>query len=78
MKIIYPKGSIIGQKKDNQKYCIIDINENGYEVVLYPVGMTFAGEHKHIDYDDVEKLYFWGFMDENYKQDIIKMNVGDK
>ena len=44
MGVIYPAGSIIGRKKDNKKFCIIEIAKDGYYVADYPIGVQLVGQ----------------------------------
>ena len=82
IKVIYPKGSIISKIGDKRQYCIVDIKEEGYEVVDYPFGVQVEAKNDIINYDDVDSLYFWGYMGEEYKKEIInsfkKKIIGDK
>jgi len=73
IRVIYPKGSIIGKKGDNKQYCIVDIKNNGYEVINYPFGAQMLNEVDFIENDDVGSLFFWGYMGEEYKEKIIEM-----
>ena len=43
MGVIYPAGSIIGRKKDNKKFCIIEIAKDGYYVADYLLQGTKKG-----------------------------------
>ena len=69
-KIIYPKGSIICKKDDVNQYCIVDINNDGYEVINYPFGVQGLGNKNIIKYEEVGSLFFWGYMGEEYKKKI--------
>ena len=73
IKVIYPKGSIIGEIGDKRQYCIVDIKDDGYEVIDYPFGVQGKTENRIINYDDVGSLLFWGYMGEEYKEKIIEM-----
>lgn len=73
IRIIYPKGSIIEKKSDKKQYCIVDIKEDGYEVIDYPFGVQGTPDENFIKYEDVGTLYFWGYMGEEYKEEISKV-----
>ena len=73
IKIIYPKGSIITKKDNKNKYCITNIKEDGYETVIYPIGTQKAGETFHIAFEEVDSIFFWGYMDDNYKKEILAL-----
>ena len=53
MGVIYPAGSIIGRKKDNKKFCIIEIAKDGYYVADYPIGVQLVGQKEFLKDDEV-------------------------
>ena len=59
MGVIYPAGSIIGRKKDNKKFCIIEIAKDGYYVADYPIGVQLVGQKEFLKDDEVGSLFFW-------------------
>ena len=58
MGVIYPAGSIIGRKKDNKKFCIIEIAKDGYYVADYPIGVQLVGQKEFLKDDEVGSLFF--------------------
>ena len=73
MGVIYPAGSIIGRKKDNKKFCIIEIAKDGYYVADYPIGVQLVGQKEFLKDDEVGSLFFWGYMNENYKKELFQL-----
>lgn len=71
MKKLYPKGSIITKKgEENKMYCIVKKTKDAYECVQYPMGKILPTEYIKIPFDDVSEIYFWGKIFEDEKQEI--------
>lgn len=72
MKNLYPKGSIITRKGENEEkmYCIVKSSENAYECVQYPMGKILPTEYIKIPFDEVEGIFFWGKLFEDQKQEL--------
>lgn len=71
MKNLYPKGSIIVQKNDTNKYCIINNKDGKYECVIFPIGIIFDFQKKIINFEDVEKVLFIGYFSKEYNKTLI-------
>ena len=70
MSIFYPKGSIITKKNDDRKFCIKNILEKGYECIVFPFGISKENEKIIIDFNDVDKLYFFGYINKEFKKEL--------
>lgn len=70
MEMIYPKGSIITKKEDNKEYCIVKIKEESYDCILYPPGISLTTNHYDIHFNEVDKLLFWGYIDNEIKEEL--------
>ncbi len=74
IRVIYPKGSIISIFDDNKRYCIVDITKDGYDLVIYPFGVLgFEGDYKHVDFEMVDKILFWGYMGKEYEKRVTDL-----
>ncbi len=67
MKIIYPNGSIISKKEDNNKYCIINVKNDSYSCILYPYGITNYQSIINVKFDEVNELLFLGHKNKKYE-----------
>ena len=70
MSIIYPRGSIITKKDDDRKFCIKNTLENEYECIVFPFGVSKDNDNIKIMFNDVDKLYFFGYTNKDYKKEL--------
>ncbi len=73
---IYPRGSLISKKNDDRKYCIIKNNGDSYDCILYPFGISDYGSIIKIQYNEIDHIYFMGYIDEQkiktYRKKVIQ------
>ena len=72
MNNIYPKGSIITKVNDTNKYCIVSIQNDSYDCIIFPFGMTLENEKITIPFEKVDKIFHFGYKTEEYNKDINK------